>query len=75
MEALENKYEGGKTMIIAIWIIAICEVIRAAQNMVSILMSIKNDRYFKKQFAERDDFFNELANEIRQDEEDNGYAD
>lgn len=38
----EQAYKGDRKMIVAIWIIAICEVIRMFQNMIQIA-TIKHD--------------------------------
>ena len=46
-------------MTVALWIIAICEVIRALQNMVQI-MAIKHDR------SQRDNAYAEFIKNIKQ---------
>ena len=46
-------------MIVAIWIIAICEVIRAAQNMLQIMM-VKHDS------AGRDNSYAEFVKSLKQ---------
>ena len=45
-------------MIVAIWIIAICEVIRAAQNMLQIAM-------YKKDAGNRDNAYAEFVKSLR----------
>jgi len=39
-------------MIVAIWIIAICEVIRAIQNIVPIVVQIKNSKSQENVYSE-----------------------
>ena len=48
-------------MIIAIWIIAICEVIRAAQNMLQIAM-------YKKDTGARDNCYEEFVKSLKRDD-------
>lgn len=39
-------------MIIAIWIIAICEVIRAVQNIVPIVVQVRNSKNQENAYSE-----------------------
>ena len=39
-------------MIVAIWIIAICEVIRAIQNIVPIVVQVKNSKSQENAYSE-----------------------
>lgn len=39
-------------MIIALWIIAVCEVIRAIQNIVPIVVQIRNSKNQENAYAE-----------------------
>lgn len=48
-------------MIVAIWIIAICELIRAGQNMLQIAM-------YKKDAGNRDNAYAEFVKSLKQDD-------
>ena len=39
-------------MIVAIWIIAVCEVIRALQNIVPIVVQVKNSKSQENAYSE-----------------------
>ena len=48
-------------MIIAIWIIAVCEVIRAIQNMMQIIINKRNMTEYKNMYRDIDlEFANTL---------------
>lgn len=48
-------------MTIALWIIAICEVIRAAQNALQIIL-------VKRDSSQRDNVYAEFINSLKQDD-------
>jgi hypothetical protein len=41
-----------RVMIVAIWIIAICEVIRAIQNIVPIVVQVRNSKNQENAYSE-----------------------
>lgn len=70
-------------MMVAIWIIAICEVIRAIQNMIQIA-TIKHDtkgrdnayaEFVKSLHSTDREFVREMLEEFERQEEDNGNND
>ena len=48
-------------MVVAVWIIAVCEVIRAVQNMMQILM-------VKRDASARDNCYSEFIKSLKQDD-------
>ena len=64
-------------MIVAIWIIAICEVVRAIQNIVPIVVQVRNSKSqenayseFVKSLKKTDrEFMDELVKEWEQQED------
>ena len=67
-------------MLVAIWIIAICEVIRAAQNMMQITMVLRDTKArdncyaeFVKSLKDTDkDFVRKMLEEFEKDSKDAG---
>lgn len=50
-------------MIVAIWIIAICEVVRAAQNMMQLMMA-------KHDVSQRDNAYSEFVKSLKETDRD-----
>lgn len=48
-------------MIVALWIIAVCEIIRMLQNMVPVILSIKEAR-------KKDNLYDEFIKSLRKDD-------
>ena len=61
IEAHGWKRKDGEQMTVALWIIAICEIIRALQNMVQI-MATRHD------LSQRDNAYAEFVKTIKKDD-------
>lgn len=67
-------------MIIAIWIIAVCEVIRALQNIVPIVVQVRNSKNQENAYSEfiknlkksDKEFMADMIQEWKRQEEDDG---
>jgi len=51
-EIIKKEQERSRIMIVAIWIIAICEVIRAIQNIVPIVAQVRNSKSQENVYSE-----------------------
>jgi len=51
-EIIKKEQERSRIMIVAIWIIAICEVIRAIQNIVPIVVQVRNSKSQENVYSE-----------------------
>jgi DNA-binding IscR family transcriptional regulator len=49
---LPNEYKGGWVMAIAVWIIALCEVVRTIQNAIQLLHVKESERQYKRATTE-----------------------